>query len=346
MRQSRIKGIGLSYYHCLSRIVGREFLLGDEEKEHFVVLMRKLEAFHGVRAVTYCVMSNHFHLLLEIPDPEITAALDRETILHRIGLLYGEFTVETVRQELARATAAEDSRWENEILDRYRGRMGNLSTFLQELKQRFSSWYNRRHQRKGTLWEERFKSLLVEGDEKALVTIAAYIDLNPIRAHMVDKVEDYRWSGYASAVAGNHWARIGLGRILRNSPQVSGDDYEQNWSKTGRIYRLWLYDQGEVREAGDSGEAGAGWGKGGFTQAEVEAELENGGKIRLHRIIRLRVRYFSDGAVLGSAGFIESVFVRHRALFGEKRKTGARQMKGAEWEDLRVLRDLRIDRTG
>lgn len=346
MRQSRIRGLGLSYYHCLSRIVGRDFLLGDEEKEHFVVLLRKLEAFHGVRAVTYCVMSNHFHLLLEIPDPAITASLDRETILHRIGLLYDEFTVETVRQELERAAAAENSRWEKEVLDRYRGRMGNLSTFVQELKQRFSSWYNRRHQRKGTLWEERFKSMLVEGDEKALLTIAAYIDLNPIRAHMVDKVEDYRWSGYASAVGGNHWARIGLGRILRNSPRVSGDDFERQWNETGKVYRLWLYDQGEVRRSSDKTEAGKPRGKGGFTRAEVEAEVANDGTIPLHRVIRLRVRYLSDGAVFGSAAFVEGVFERHRSLFGEKRKTGARRMKGADWEDLRVLRDLRLDRTG
>ncbi|HQZ29975.1 MAG TPA: transposase [Verrucomicrobiales bacterium] len=343
MRQSRIKGLGLSYYHCISRIVGREFLLGDDEKEHFLVLMRRLEAFHGVRAVTYCVMSNHFHLLLEVPDPATTAALDRETILHRIGLLYDDFTVETVRQELARADAAGNTRWENEILERYRSRMGNLSTFLQELKQRFSAWYNRRHHRKGTLWEERFKSVLVEGDEKALMTIAAYIDLNPIRAHMVGKVEDYRWSGYASAVSGNHWARIGLGRILRNSPQVSGEDYEQNWSETGKVYRLWLYDQGEVREISESGKRPE---KGGFTQAEVEAEREISGKIPLHRIIRLRVRYLSDGAVFGSAAFVESVFERHRFLFGEKRKTGARKMKGADWQGLRVLRDLRVERTG
>jgi len=53
-----IKGLGLSHYHCLSRVVGREFLLGGEEKEHFVVLMRKLKAFHGVRAVTFCEGEN------------------------------------------------------------------------------------------------------------------------------------------------------------------------------------------------------------------------------------------------------------------------------------------------
>lgn len=68
MRQARIRGEGLSYYHCLSRVVDRQFILGDDEREHFVILMRKLEAFLGLRVVTYAVMSNHFHLLVEEPD--------------------------------------------------------------------------------------------------------------------------------------------------------------------------------------------------------------------------------------------------------------------------------------
>ena len=56
--------------------------------------------------------------------------------------------------------------------------------------------------------------MLVEGDEKSLMTMAAYIDLNPVRAGMVSKPEDYRWRGYASALGGNRWARLGLGKIL------------------------------------------------------------------------------------------------------------------------------------
>ena len=45
--------------------------------------------------------------------------------------------------------------------------------------------------------------------------MAAYIDLNAYRVGMAEQVEDYRWCDYASAVAGNRWARMGLGRILR-----------------------------------------------------------------------------------------------------------------------------------
>ena len=295
--------------------------------------------------VTYAVMSNHFHLLVEEPDRSEQAPLDRETLLQRMGDLYDAHAVDTVRQELDRAAASNDPRWEEEILERYARRMGDISIFMKELKQRFSSWYNRRSGRKGTLWEERYKSLLVEGDEKALLAIAAYIDLNAFRAGIVDRVEDYRWCGYASAVAGNDRARVGLGRILRNSPRISGENFEQDWKATGAIYRLWLYDQGEKRESSDKKDVGR-LVRRGFAPEEVEAEIAKGGKLPLRRVICVRVRYFIDGGALGSAAFVERVFERNRSCFGPKRKSGTRRMRDADWGELRVLRELRGDRIG
>ncbi|MFV0416029.1 MAG: transposase [Chthoniobacterales bacterium] len=47
----------------------KRFITGDEEKAYFYALMRRLERFMGVEVVTYCLMSNHFHLLLRIPAP-------------------------------------------------------------------------------------------------------------------------------------------------------------------------------------------------------------------------------------------------------------------------------------
>jgi len=53
------------------------------------------------------------------------------------------------------------------------------------------------------------------------------------------------------------------------------------------------------------------------------------------------VRYFTDGVVIGTRGFVEEVFAKHRNQFGHKRKTGARPMKYGEWEGLCTVRDLR-----
>ena len=60
-------GVGVAYYHCVSRVVNREFVLGAVEKEQFRALMRVYERLCGLRVVGYCIMSNHFHILVEVP---------------------------------------------------------------------------------------------------------------------------------------------------------------------------------------------------------------------------------------------------------------------------------------
>jgi hypothetical protein len=75
---------------------------------------------------------------------------------------------------------------------------------MKTFKQRATQSYNTRHGRKGTLWEERFKSILIQGHSgNALATVAAYIDLNPVRARIVSDPKDYRFSGYGEAMAGS-----------------------------------------------------------------------------------------------------------------------------------------------
>jgi hypothetical protein len=79
--------------------------------------------------------------------------------------------------------------------------MHDLSQFMKTVLQRMTRWFNLCHQRKGTLWEERYKSVIVE-DGIAARTMAAYIDLNPVRAGMVSDPAEYRWSSYGEAVGG------------------------------------------------------------------------------------------------------------------------------------------------
>ena len=83
----RITGTGTSYYHCISRVVDRRFVFQADEKEVFRSILRKLEAFTGVKVVTYCVMGNHFHLLLMVPDRQMLAPLNAERLLELLPLL-------------------------------------------------------------------------------------------------------------------------------------------------------------------------------------------------------------------------------------------------------------------
>ena len=350
-------------YHCISRVVDRQFIFGDAEKEFFVTTMRKLEAFLGVNVLTYCVMSNHFHLLVEVPDPEELPELTVGLLRRRLPLLYHGKALAAAREEIDRAvtaarTACKDgngngngesftddrltSPWIEAILERYRTRMGDLSVFLKELKWRFSRWHNQRADRVGTLWEDRFRSVVVEGDEHALMTIAAYIDLNPIRAGLVDDPAGYRWCGYAEAVAGKKTARRNLAKMHARMRAWQGDGtISISWREVGPTYRIHLFGTGERRLGNPETGRGARLGIDPEKVARVVDERGENGELTFPEKLLHRVRHFCDGVAIGSEGFVERVFESHRDHFGPRRKTGARRLRGKAWGSLRALRDLR-----
>lgn len=179
---------------------------------------------------------------------------------------------------------------------------------------------------------------LVE-DGEALKTMAAYIDLNPLRAGLVEDPKDYRWCGYAEAIGGSKRARQGICRILG----VAMD----SWESVGReAYRELLLSDGI--ESGDGekhrqqGRGGKGSARKGFDRKQALEELRGGRKLSRGELLRLRVRYFRDGLVLGSRGFVEEIFQEKRAWFGASRKTGARALPVSE-EGLFTLRNLRVN---
>ncbi|NCD33541.1 MAG: transposase [Spartobacteria bacterium] len=210
MRRGRIKRREQAYYHCMTRVVGREMLLGEAEKIHLQNLIRRVEGFTGVRVLTYALMTNHFHLLLEEPDGGTVVSDDELGV--RLRALYTDDEVGLIEgcwllwEEQGNLSAVEADK------ARYKADMHDISSFMKRLKHRFSFWYNRRHGRKGTLWAERFKSVLVEGGE-ALRCVAAYIEMNPVRAGLVDESSDYVFCGFGEAVAGSVMARNGLARL-------------------------------------------------------------------------------------------------------------------------------------
>ncbi|NCC84656.1 MAG: hypothetical protein EOM03_11090 [Clostridia bacterium] len=69
-------------------------------------------------------------------------------------------------------------------------RLCSLSEFMRSFKQSFGRYFNKKHNRKGYFWGDRYKSLIVE-EGHTLINLLAYIDLNPIRAGIVKKPEDY-----------------------------------------------------------------------------------------------------------------------------------------------------------
>jgi REP element-mobilizing transposase RayT len=71
----------------------------------------------------------------------------------------------------------------------------NLSRGMQWLNGTYAAWFNHRHQRTGHLFQGRFRAFLVE-KEAYFAELLRYVVLNPVRAKMVERPEDYRWSSY------------------------------------------------------------------------------------------------------------------------------------------------------
>ena len=333
-------------YHCISRVVDRRFAFGDDEREHFRMFMRMQENFSGCRVLSYCVMSNHFHILLEVPQvPE--GGISDGVLLKRLSAIYAEAVVAVVAKELADARGSGNQSYAEEIHTRYGYRMHSLSEFMKALLIRFTRWFNRTHQRCGTLWEERFKSVIVESGVAAR-TMAAYVDLNPVRAGMVADPAEYRWSSYGEAVGGGSKgngkkAREGIVRACL-SHQGGGFDAEK-WKDVSRIYRramgLALGRKSGRAEVESSPVV---------TKNTAEMLASEGNEtvlpdLGMAGMLRHRVRYFTDGAVIGSKAFVNEVFAGARERFTKKRKDGARKLRGSGAAAAGVLwsvRDLRL----
>jgi putative transposase len=87
--------------------------------------------------------------------------------------------------------------------------------------------------------------------------------------------------------------------------------------------------------------------KKGFCRETAKQVIADGGKLDRTDYIRCRVRYFTDGAVIGSRAFVDGVFDDLRHRFTPKRMDGARSIAGLDKADgLHALRDLRLHRVG
>ena len=247
-----------------------------------------------------------------------------------------------------------------EIKSRYTRRMCDLSEFVKSIKQRFTQWYNTENGTKGTLWEGRFKSELVQSGYAAQ-TVAAYIDLNPLRASMVRDPKDYRWCGYAEAVAGVKEAQLGLLSVMQGVENVVPNQellgtLSKKWSEVMGRYRMVLAVDGVAADLNAAPVQGEKKSKRlekrkGFSREESERILEDGGKLNRAEILRCKVRHFSDGVVLGSREFVNSFYqnlkktsqsqANYQGQY-EKRETGARRVRYLNKEDrLYSMRDLR-----
>ena len=352
-------------YHLVSRSVWREFVFDDAGREFFVDLMHKYEAFGDLKVLSYCIMSNHMHIMVYVP-PARPDELSDERLLAQLRHIYSDEHVESVAEQLryARSIPDEDKRWAE--LDRIRTpftrRMWNFSDFMKSLKQGFSRYYNKREGKEGTLWQGRFTSIQVQGGWHARF-IAAYIDLNPLRAGMVADAIDYRWSGLGAAHGNVQTAKDAMlctllhestlelhdawqarGRENMHEYLVSIREEERaqkgpaaqsecyDWKSQNARYRCFYVEegqqaQGEIMQGQDP--AARKKRKRGYSPKQLQKTLDDGGKLSVGQLLRCRLRFATEGVIFGAKEFVEEGFESLKKALPEQyanRKQGAKKM--------------------
>lgn len=352
MRRPRLKApahLPTAYYHCVSRVVDRHFVLGDEEKERLVAFMRIYERLYGLRVLAYCVMSNHFHLLVEVPKrPDAADLPDDAGLVAKVRLCLGDKIAAGLEWELSQFRGIGAHEAAEALREKWFSRMWDISAFMKVLKQRFSQWFNGRHARRGTLWEDRYRSVLVEGRGNALRAMAAYIDLNPVRAKICEDPKDYRWCGYAEAVAGGREARGAIRWLAAVNPHGGMLPELPSAKEALRKWRCHLFGipENEARQAEEAAKRDkAGVYRRRISRKKALEVLFQGGRLPESDYLRCKVRYFTDGGAIGGKEFVEEVFRSARDHFGPRRKHGAHPLRGldrpeANAERLHNLRQL------
>ena len=280
MRKARFKPLGVeAWYHLYNQACGYagDRLFGPAEKAHFLGLIRKLSTFYTVEIAGYQIMSNHFHLIAyapaEPPAPEEAAA--------RYEAYY-----EGCRK------LHPGTRYCRQIAERMR----DISWFMHDLQQQFSSWYNRTRpeRRRGSLWADRFKHTLLESGQ-ALWDGLKYVEMNATRARMVKHPRHYRYGSYGQWIqSGVHPCEQTLHERLL--PALAGADAR-------------IEGPEDFQEALESAFAEA------IAKIEREDQAQATRPAGPNGILHRRVGYWTDGGIIGSEAFVRDMIARSGGIF-------------------------------
>jgi REP element-mobilizing transposase RayT len=272
-------------YHVMSRTALDGFPLDDIEKDFMVDLIRHYSTLYFVEILGFCLMGNHFHLLVRMfPEYKFT---DKD-IKKRYADFYGE------------EEAFADGR-----IPYWRAKLSSLSEFMREIKVGFARFYNKRHNRRGYFWGDRFKSVIVENGE-TLINCLAYIDLNPLRAGLVELPEQYRWNSLGYHVqTRNRENFLSLNFGLKEFGVLDAEERL-------KLYRQYVYEAGAVdRSEKRSADV--------IDSSVLKRERKNDFEIKRVQRFRYRTRYFTDSGIIGTKEFVSGNYRRFKDLFMSKR---------------------------
>ncbi len=279
-------------YHVINRTALPGLPMGEEEKAFLLQMLQRLVNKYFIEIFGFCFMGNHFHLLLRTrPETDIPDAL----LAERLRLLLGD--------------SAPDPHSPQGI--RLRSKLVSINPFIQELKQAFSRFYNKRHQRRGFFWGERYKSVIVEPGH-TLLHCLAYIDLNPVRAGLVQRPQEYGWCS------------LGYHKLQGNKDGLLSMRYDyEDWKNVGQDELLAKYeDFVAATGALDPEYASAA---GGATDKRTGSE-----DITRADRFRKRTRYFTDSGFIGSKTFVLKNIARFAGDYDFNANRQPKKVKGLE----------------
>jgi putative transposase len=328
-------------YHLSTRLSGNMPLLEDDHRRMCRTMLRNVACYCGVKVLNFTIMDNHFHLLLRVPKRDSRHALTKRELIDRLEVLHPDlapllrevlfpenaemeeafgkagsalehFGFRLMQGKAAMQSVQESAAdWATRELERHRGLMCELGLFVRLLKQRFSIWYNTTNDRFGTLWTDRFRSILLEDRPEVLQAVSAYIDLNAVRRGWVEEPADYQHCGLAEAVAGAAAARQGIADVVSDPTPSENGHREHAWEAVLDRHRSLLW--GELVEPPES-EGGKVTSGRPTRYSQVPQRVPR--RAVLADFFLLRQEVLLQGVALGSPGFVESLFRSNRGAFG------------------------------
>ncbi len=187
-------------YHVTSRGNEKKAIFKDNrDRENFLNTIQQVNKRYHWICHAYCLMANHYHLLIETPD-------------------------------------------------------GNLSLGMRQLNGVFTQLINKRYGRTGHLFQGRYKAILIQKDSH-LLAVCRYIVLNPVRAKVVEKPEDHRWSSYLATAGGvKPHPCLSTDWVLsqfRGKPDNAKKEYRQFVSSDIGQKSIWTEVRGQAFMGGD-----------------------------------------------------------------------------------------------
>ena len=254
MTQSRETIISINdtaYYHCVSRCVRRAFLCGQDhysgkDYEHRRQwLEQKLhhtaKAF-AIKLCAYAIMSNHYHVVIHIRTDIAKGWSDREVVEKWHSLFRGNH----LSQSFMAGDILLDAQQEQlkECITLWRERLSSPSWFMRIVNESIARRANKEDKCTGRFWEGRFKSQALL-DERALLACMAYVDLNPVRAHMATSPEESDYTcvkARVNALKSHRSPKHTIEQFVGSKPEAKGlpfrlKDYLELTDWTGRVIR-------------------------------------------------------------------------------------------------------------